>query len=180
MVRARRAHPPPRPRPRRAPRSRGGGWGVGGRVSPGLHALSRLSKWRIPLSYITFIDTITNISYTLISLSSLKIARRAARYLYLSHTHHTLACSRIIAPHRQKADAVLRMARKRQRERARARATTSTTLHGGWMERRAPQIEADRGTMCRAQGKALHAPLFCARMERRDLTASAPRSPRGC
>ena len=135
----------------------------------------RLSKWRISRSYITFIDTIINISYTLISLSSLSRSRPRIS-LPFTHTSHF----GLLAHRTTSAESRRLTHGTKETERERARATPSTTLHVGWMERRAPQIEADRGTVRRAQGKALHAPLFCARMERRDLTASAPRSPRGC
>ena len=86
-MRARRARTPPSrhaQRPREGARWLGRG---GGRVSPGLHALSRLSKWRISRSYITFIDTIINISYTLISLSSLSRSRPRIS-LPFTHTSH--------------------------------------------------------------------------------------------
>ena len=123
-ARAPRPHPPQphAQRPREGARWLGRG---GGRVSPGLHALSRLSKWRISRSYITFIDTIINISYTLISLSSLKIS---AADISTFHTHITLWLAR--ASHHIGRKSPPYAWHERDRERARARDAVNDSTRG--------------------------------------------------
>ena len=125
---ARAAPTPPRPRARRAPRSPAvaGAWGGGGACQPrSLHALSRLSKWRISRSYITFIDTIINISYTLISLSSLKIS---AADISTFHTHITLWLAH--ASHHIGRKSPPYAWHERDRERARARDAVNDSTRG--------------------------------------------------